>query len=143
MAPSASSSPRAPSVLEVPAGAATTAPAVAHHGGQLLQSPNCTLNSDFLEKLFQIVEVLSIIQTYSNHHHLCHNWRAGESEKFLSDELKCHGQLMPSSMFFKKCSRPRPLKGTNQTAKMLLSMGWTSSPANPNVTKLTKQNSSD
>ena len=37
VAPSASSSPRASSVLEVPAGVAT-APAVAHHRGQLLQS---------------------------------------------------------------------------------------------------------
>ena len=35
VAPSASSSPRAPSVLEVPAGVATTAPAVAHHRGRL------------------------------------------------------------------------------------------------------------
>ena len=38
VAPSASSSPRAPSVLEVPAGVATTAPAVAHHRRDLLQS---------------------------------------------------------------------------------------------------------
>ena len=79
----------------------------------------------------------SIIQTYSNHHP-CHNWRAGESEQFFSDELRCHGQLMPCFMFFKKCSRP--LTGTNQTAKMLLFMG--SSPANPNMTKLRKQNAS-
>lgn len=39
-------------------------------------------------------------------------------------------------MFFKK--RSRPLKGTNQTAQILLFMGWTSSPANPNMTKLKK-----
>ena len=63
VAPSASSSPPAPSVLEVPAGVATTAPAVAHHRAHLLQRTlaNCWKNSGRLWKIY-------ISFKHSNHH---------------------------------------------------------------------------
>ena len=125
VAPSASSSPRAPSVLEVPAGVVATARAVAHHPGHLLQRTlaNCWKNA---------LANCGIDHSKFKPSWIILNWRVGKGEEFLSDELRCHGQFMPCSMFFKLCSRP--LTGTNPTAKMLLFMGWTSSSANPNMT---------
>ena len=68
------------------------------HFGRLLQSSKMHFELCLLGKALSNCGIewnRSIIQTCSNHHHLCHNWRAGESEKFLSDEVRCHGQPMP------------------------------------------------